>query len=210
MHIVPDLLPHIDPRAEVKLSFGRRKIRPGEFVDSRLSEYPGKLDIQTFEKGEKLVSIAFMDPDVPDMEHDTFVSRCHYLASNISISPTNGVIRLRELPTSSDNILPWLPPFAQKGSPYHRIAVFVLEQANGQVVDASSLKAATKREGFSLRGLCSKHKLHPIGMHLFRTQWDEGTAGVMQRAGLGGSDIEFRRKRVEPLPYKKKDGERYR
>lgn len=50
----------------------------------------------------------------------------------------------------------------------------------------------------------------PFGVHLFRTQWDDGTAGVMQRAGIPGWDVEFKRKRIDPLPYKRLKEERYR
>jgi large subunit ribosomal protein L35 len=45
---------------------------------------------------------------------------------------------------------------------------------------------------------------------LFRSRHDEGTAGVMQRAGIPGGDVEFKRKKIEPLPYKKLPGSRYR
>jgi len=34
--------------------------------------------------------------------------------------------------------------------------------------------------------------------------WDEGTAGVMERAGIEGADIEFKRKKVIPLKPKQK------
>ena len=66
------------------------------------------------------------------------------------------------------------------------------------------------RENFNLRAFADRFNLTPIGADLFRTKWDEGTQGVMRRAGVVGWDVEFRRKRVEPLPYKRKGGERYR
>ena len=68
----------------------------------------------------------------------------------------------------------------------------------------------TRREGFDLRGFVQNHGLKSVGVDLFRTVWDEGTAGVMRRAGIVGGDVEFKRKRVDPLPYKRLKGERYR
>ena len=49
MYIVPDLLSHLDPTAQVSLGFGRRNVQPGEFVDSRVSEIPARLNVQVFD-----------------------------------------------------------------------------------------------------------------------------------------------------------------
>ncbi|MCJ1375742.1 hypothetical protein MMC20_006979 [Loxospora ochrophaea] len=210
MSVVPDLLPHLDPVAEVKLAFRRRNVQPGDFVDSRVSEIVPKLDVQVFDKGERFVSIVVVDPDVPNLETDGFDNRCHFLATNVSISPAATSLPLSRLSKDTQVLLPWLPPFAQKGSPYHRMAVFVLQHQEGATLDVPLLQKKLKRDGFSLRNFITAHKVKPIGVYMFRSQWDEGTADVMQRAGIEGAHLELRRKRVEPLPYKKKDGARYR
>ena len=210
MHIVPDVLPHLDPTAEVNLGFGRRNVQPGEFVDSRVSEGPARLKIQVFDKGERLVTIVVLDSDVPNVEKDRFDYRCHFLATNITLSPTITSIPFRHLSPSSQIVLPWLPPHAQKGSPYHRLSIFVLQQPEGKSLDVEALRAKEQRHGFNLRSFNDRHAVKPIGVHLFRTIWDDGTAGVMTRAGLEGTDVELRRKKPESLPYKKKDGARYR
>lgn len=206
--IVPDALAFFEPTADVRLAFRNRSVQPGEFVDSRVSEVPPRLNVQVFDKGERLISIVVIDGDVPSLENDNFTSRCHYLAANIPLSPTGTSVPLSHA-TEEQLVLPWLPPFAQKGSPYHRYAIFVIQQQPGQVLDISALKTKTQRDGFSLRKFCMgtlKHgnRMEPIGVNLFRTQWDEGTAGVMERAGVEGADIEFKRKRIEPLKQKQK------
>lgn len=215
MHIVPDMLPHLDPTAEVSLAFGRRNVKPGEFVDSRVSEIPARLNMQVFDKGERLVSIAVVDPDVPDEKRDSFASRCHFLAVNVPLSPTATSIPLSKLKKKDHIVHPWLPPYAEKGAPYHRLAVFVIQQddaGNGASLDIKALREnpKNKRDGFKIRQFVDKKPLKPIGMHLFRSKWDEGTDGVVTRAGVEGMDIEFTRKKPEKLPYKKKDGARYR
>ncbi|CAF9938056.1 MAG: hypothetical protein ALECFALPRED_007491 [Alectoria fallacina] len=215
MHIVPDMLPHLDPTAEVSLGFGRRNVQPGEFVDSRVSVIPARLNVRVFDKGERLVSIAVVDPDVPDEERDSFGSRCHFLAVNVPLSPTATSIPLSKLKKEEHIVHPWLPPYAQKGAPYHRLAVFVLQQddvGRGASLDIKALRdnARNKRDGFQIRRFVDKKPLRPIGMHLFRSKWDEGTDGVVTKAGIEGMAIEFKRKKPEKLPYKKKDGARYR
>jgi len=218
MYTVPDMLPHIDPTAEVGLAFGRRNVQPGEFVDSRVSEVPGRLRVQVFDKGERLVSVVVVDADVPDEKEDTFGSRCHFLAVNIPISPTSTSIKLAELSENDQIIHPWLPPFAQKGAPYHRLAIFIIQQDTEDAnqdprIDPEHLRRdkGYQRDGFTMRRLLTKEKaVQPIGVHLFRTRWDEGMDGVMLRAGIEGVNIEYTRKKPEKLPYKKKDGARYR
>lgn len=208
MHVVPDILPYLDPITEVTLAFGTRAVQPGEFVDSRISEIPAKLRVQVFDKGERLVTIAVVDPDVPNAATDAFEYRCHFLAVNVPVSPTSTSVPLSRL--GAQTALPWLPPFAQKGAPYHRLAVFVLQQADGAALDLEAVKTKVQRDRFNLRSFNDRYSLLPVGVNMFRSQWDEGTKGVMTRAGVEGADIEFQRKKPEKLPYKKKDGERYR
>jgi large subunit ribosomal protein L35 len=208
MHVVPDILPHLEPVAEVKLAFGRRNVFPGDFVESRVSEKPPRLRVQVFDQGERLVSIVVVDPDIPNEEKDAFDYRCHFLALNIPISPTSTSVPLSKL--GSQTVLSWLPPTAQKGAPYHRLSIFVLQHPNNQALDLDAVRKKTRREGFNLRKFIDRHRLTPVGAHMFRSQWDEGTAGVMARANLPGAEIEWHRKKPEKLPYEKKDGARYR
>lgn len=209
-HIVPDILPHLDPTAEVSLGFGRRNVQPGEFVDSRVSEIPARLNVQVFDKGERLVTIAAVDPDVPDEHEDAYTTRCHFLAVNIPISPTSTSVPLSKLKKDDHVIMPWLPPYAQKGAPYHRLAVFILQQ-EGEALDLETLKnKSNRRDGWKLRGLMNTKHLKPIGIHIFRSKWDEGTDGLVARHNIEGANVEYLRKKPEKAPYKKKDGSRYR
>ncbi|KAL8786175.1 MAG: hypothetical protein Q9213_002945 [Squamulea squamosa] len=212
MHIVPDVVSYLDPTAEVRMFYGRRNIQPGDFVESQNSETPPRLHIQVFDKGERFVSIVVVDPDIPNVGTDSFDSRCHFCAINIPISPTSTSVPLARLPDDAQTIRPWLPPHAQKGSPYHRLVVFILEQTDGQRLDPQVLKRTLESQGahFNIRSYMDRIHSKLTGIHLFRTKWDDGTAGVMQRAGIEGADIELKRKKPEKLPYKKKNPERYR
>jgi large subunit ribosomal protein L35 len=202
LSIVPDLLPIFEPTAEVKLAFKQRSVQPGDYVDSRVSELAPRLKVQVFDKGERLVTVVVVDGDVPLLEQDSFMHRCHYLATNIPLSPADDSLPLSRM-QENQLVLPYLPPFAQKGSPYHRYSVFVLEQSPGKVIDVKSLKGL-KRDSFSLRSFTHKQELKPIGVGIFRALWDEGPAGVMARAGIEGADIEFKRKRIPALKPKQK------
>jgi large subunit ribosomal protein L35 len=211
MYVVPDVLPLLDLTADISISFGRKTVHPGEFVDSQISETAPTLDVQVFDRGPRLVTIVAMDADVPNPEKDNFDFRCHFIGTNIELSPSKPTISLKDLP--SENVaLPWMPPHAQKGSPYHRLTFFVLQQPEGKVMDVASIREKEPRLGFNLRGFNQKHKVKPVSATLFRTVWDDNTAQVMKRAGIEGSDVMFKRKKPEALPwqYKVKDGARYR
>ncbi|KAF2014849.1 PEBP-like protein [Aaosphaeria arxii CBS 175.79] len=212
-NIVPDLVPALVPTADVDIAFGRKTIAPGEYVDSITSESLPRLNVQSFEPGEKLITVVVVDADVPVADKDGFSYRCHFAAANIPISPTQTSVPFTRIQHQDNKItdeaarsiaLPWVAPWAHKGAPYHRLVVFVLEQNEAKPVDTQSI-AKTKRDGFILRSFIDRFQLKPIGATLFRTKWDENMAGVMQRAGLDDQiNIEFKRKRVEPLPYKKR------
>lgn len=211
--LVPDLLPTLDPVADVDLAFGRKSVAPGEFVDSAISEKLPRLSVQTFDGAQKLVTVIVVDADVPIPEKDSFGYRCHFIASNIPIAPDQTSIPLNTFEQQERKLedveakkiaLPWLAPWAHKGAPYHRMTVFVLEQKDAQALNVGKI-SETQRKDFILRSFIDKHKLKPIGATLFRTKWDESMAGVMQRNGLENEvNVEFKRKRIEPLPYKKR------
>lgn len=211
MKVVPDVLPHCEPIVDAKLYFGKKQVQPGDYVQANVSTVAPKLDVQLFEKGEKLVTIAVVDPDVPNVEADSFDFKTHYLAVNVPISATSTKVDLAQLSADSQVVLPWLPPVAQKGSPYHRLSVFIMEQKDSQPLDFAAVKAKeTDRDNALLRTLQARYHLKAIGAHLFRTQWDDTTLEVMNQIGFSEADVELRRKKVEPLPYKRRNPSTFR
>lgn len=196
-HIVPDLLPKLEPTADVQLFFRRAKIPPGATVPSLVSEVPPRLRVQVFDSGPRLVSVVVVDADVPDLEEDSFTKRCHFMAANIPLDPATNSLPFSKLP-ADQLAVPWLPPFAHKGSPKHRLSVFLLEQAGP--VDMAKLRELYKSShdavGFSLKSFRDKFTMKPVGFNIFRVEHDESTAAVMARHGIPGGDLEFRRNRV--------------
>ncbi|KAM0340860.1 hypothetical protein ACHAPU_010276 [Fusarium lateritium] len=218
-NIVPDVLPKLEPTADVQLYFRKLKIPPGQIVDSLVSENTPRLRVQVFDQGERLVSVVVLDSDVPNPDSDTFGKRCHFLAANIPISPTDTSLPLSKIKAKDQLALPWLPAFSQKGAPYHRLGIYLLEQEPGVKLDVAKLKELySQREGFSLKSFRDKFRATPFGFNMFRSVWDENTAAVMARHKIPGSDIEFRPTRVHSLkpPVKprgweaKRQGPKYR
>jgi large subunit ribosomal protein L35 len=219
-NIVPDIIPKLEPTADVQLYFRKMKIPPGQIVDSIVSEKPPRLRVQTFDdKGERLVSVVVIDSDVPNLENNNYSKRCHYMAANIPISPTDTSVPLSQIKGDDQLAVPWLPAFAQKGAPYHRLGIYILEQKSGEKLDVAKLKELySSRDGFSLKSFRDKYNLHAFGFNMFRTEWDDNTAAVMARHNISGAEIELRPTRVHSLkpPVKprgweaKRQGPKYR
>ena len=243
MHVYPDVLAPFEIQYDVGVSFGRKEIEPGVFVHSAMSEQPPRLYIQPFDKGERYVSVIIMDPDVPNIETDSFDQRCHFMAVNVPIGPTNTRVSITELMgaidmekkgegesyeskeqetaiveqpkrKAGDVIHPWLPPYVQKGSPYHRFCVIVLQ--HNRQLDPSTVKEGSQfdkpEKDVNVNSIRKKFGMRPVGGFLWRTGWDSGTDALMERLGTQGISEELKRKRIEPLPYKWRPSfsERYR
>ncbi|KZZ92856.1 Phosphatidylethanolamine-binding protein PEBP [Moelleriella libera RCEF 2490] len=232
--IVPDVLPKLDPRADVQLFFRRAKVAPGDVVPSLTSEVAPRLRVQVFDPGQRLVTVVVVDADVPALESDGFTKRCHYLAANIPLSPADTSLPLGRIRADDQLAVPWLPAFSQKGAPYHRLGIFLLEQRPGETVDVAKLRelygnnnkdnsqpgddGSSSSSSFSLKSMRDKFGLTPFGFTMFRAVWDENTAAVMARHGIPGADVELRPTRVYSLkpPVKprgweaKRQGPKYR
>ncbi|XWW98109.1 hypothetical protein V2A60_006105 [Cordyceps javanica] len=209
--IVPDVLPKLEPVVDVQLYFDNAKVPPGSVVPSDVSERVPRLKVQAFDdRGERLVTVVVVDADVPDVDNDGFFKRCHYVAANVPVSPARPAVALSLLTEGASDAkqqqqlaVPWLPPHATKGAPYHRLGIFVLEQPDGGAapVDAGKMADlyAQARDRFSLKSFRDKFGLTPVGFSMFRSEWDEHTASVMSRHGLAGADVELRPRRVYSL-----------
>ena len=209
LKVVPDVVPNCDPILDIQIKWGRKLVQPGDFVQSTLSEQPCQLAIQSFEKEPKLITIAVVDSDVPNIAEDKFDCRCHFLATNIPLVPDAPLVDLASL-TADHVIVPWLPPHAQKGTPYHRLSIVVLQQKDNIAIDTAAAQQNIHVSDFSVRRLMTRHLLKPIGATLFRIKWDETMAEVMARAGIEGAHMELKRVKVQPLPYKRRNPSTFR
>lgn len=207
--IVPDVVPSFDPTMDVQLSFHGRQIEPGETILSLVSETPPNIRVQVFDDRKRLVSIVVMDSDVPNAESDSFGRKLHFMAANIPLDCLTKNISLNMLLAKKRHKVAagWIPPVSQEGAPYHRLSVWILEQPEAKPLPVSKLKAhyAQKRDGFSLQEFRGRTKgARPIGFNMFRSEWDESTAKVMERHQIPGAEIVFRHRRVHSLKPPKK------
>jgi large subunit ribosomal protein L35 len=189
LNIVPDILPQITPSVEVRVGFGfhNHQVLPGVMVDSFWSELPAKLRIQVFDAGKRLVTIALIDADA-HVVGDGPKQRCHFLAANVNISPTQSSIQLSRL-AKAQVIFSWLPPYSEDAA-IHRLSLIVLQQS--ELIDDKILRNSLQRDHFDLPKFNDTHSTWPVGIQVFRCTKDRNTAKVMARAGLGNGPVEPR------------------
>ncbi|KAG0236918.1 phosphatidylethanolamine-binding protein [Mortierella sp. GBAus27b] len=189
MFVTPDLLPSFTPSLNVQLDFGPGSLakNDGESVPSTVNNYfetgsfllPGKtikeprINVTSFHSEPKYYTIALIDPDVPDVERESFKQNIHWLLTNAQLSATQAEVNK----DSVSVVLPYIPPHPPKGMKYHRYTLLVAEQPNGGQekiqVDPSQITRET-----TLRELCLQHNLEVKGLTFFREVWDKDVTRI--------------------------------
>lgn len=175
MYVIPDAYERFKPTAEVLLRFGNEELEPGKFVPNNISALAPVIEINSFSGKKNLYTIILFDLDVPDLENDSFKVYLHWLICNISISPTDTFVQ----PSKGTVLAPYIPPHPQKGSPYHRYTLLVFEQ----VKEISNDHDIT-RNRFNVNQFASLNNLKVVGIHFWRSVWDEHVDKVMSDAQL--------------------------
>ncbi|ANB15063.1 mitochondrial 54S ribosomal protein YmL35 [Sugiyamaella lignohabitans] len=204
LHVIPDTLPTIDPRADVKLQFPtviNKWVTPGEVLRNAVCTRTPIVKIQEFQQipDNSLYTVLIVDPDTPDIANDGYTTTLHWAVTNIPLSNTSPVVDLAK----SDELIPFLPPHPDKNGPTHRYCLWAFRQAdpstsvNATSTPLGSPTVATRRieiaandvslarENFGIRAFVSAHNLDPVGAHVWRCTYDQSTESVREKFGLG-------------------------
>ncbi|KAF9086046.1 hypothetical protein BGX29_001641 [Mortierella sp. GBA35] len=184
MFVTPDLLPGFTPSVNVQLDFGAGSI-PSEtkvtdgYFETGSYLLPGKtisepkVNVTSFHPEQRYYTVALVDPDMPDIENETYKQQLHWLIANVPLSATQTELAKEK----ADVVLSYLPPHPPKGTKYHRYTLLLAEQPNeGQdkiQMDASQISRET-----TLRDLCSHFKLDVKGLTFFRQVWDKDVSKI--------------------------------
>lgn len=190
LHVIPDTLPTLEPRANVSLQFPgvvNKWVEPGKLLRTSVAAKRPVLKIQEFEKiaPGSLYTVLIVDPDTPDLMNDSFKTTLHWAASNIPLSNDNHSVDI----SKADELVGYLPPHPEKNSPTHRYCVWVFRQETENPdtnitrvnVDAEDLE----RDYFDIRYFVDKYGLDPVGAHVWRCDFDRSTDEVREKFGLG-------------------------
>lgn len=184
MHVIPDTMPTIDPRAAVRLQFPgfvNKWTEPGKLLRNAICAQTPIVEVQEFEKIKEntLYTIVVVDPDTPDIPRDRYKTTLHWAVSNIPLSNTQHRVDL----SKSDELVPFLPPHPEKNGPIHRYCLWAFRQPNGEKISPKSEDLG--RDNFDIRKFAETEGLDAVGAHFWRCGYDLSTQQVRDKYGLG-------------------------
>lgn len=197
---IPDTLPTLNPKADVNVKFLNhttinRWVEPGTLLSSNATTYPPTVKIQEVEDVDtknQLYTVLLVNPDVPDLENDSFKTHIQWGLSNIKVDYNDNVIGPKRLleDSSINELIDYYPPVPEKNTPTQRFITWVFRQP----------KEITEKIGereFDIRSYVDQHNLEAIGAHVWRSAWDTNVNNVRELYGLP-KGIVFGRVRVVP------------
>ncbi|KAL4401892.1 mitochondrial 54S ribosomal protein YmL35 [Malassezia pachydermatis] len=175
MHVLPDVVPSVQPTVDLEVLFGTGNgigdhggeggsILPGVFLDPARTLEPPSIRATVFHPDERKYTLMLVDPDVPCEETQSFQTYVHWLVKDVPLS-----LEKNAIPEGHAALLPYIPPHPQRGTPYHRYTMLLFEQT------AESTVAEIPREAMDVSAFASAHQLKLAGIHFWREQWTDKT-----------------------------------
>ncbi|KAK9899746.1 PEBP-like protein [Cystobasidium minutum MCA 4210] len=174
MNIVPDLIGHIAPQVDLRVSLKGGYVEPGSFINPNQTIKAPKLKVQVYHPEERLYTLLMVDPDSPDAATDGFRTKCHLAVANIPLSATVDSIDL----SAGRTLLSYTPPHPEKGTRYHRYTYLLLEQS--QALPDQTVVSEEHIKDFDVRSFAAEHSLEPVGVTFFRQVWDQDVPTIFK------------------------------
>ncbi|KAH9958667.1 phosphatidylethanolamine-binding protein, partial [Lactifluus volemus] len=188
MHVIPDILPVLEPSVDLRVVFpeatpkdvlrtrSKRRTSPveaGVFLVNEQTRQPPKLYTTVFHPEPRLYTLLMVDPDVPDEGNQTLKTYLHWLQPNITLSATSAGL----LPPSAHT--PYIPPHPARGTPYHRYVLLLLPHAD-PAAKLSLPPGPLERDTFDVRDFVKEHALRTDGggAFMWRAVWDEESSRI--------------------------------
>ncbi|KAF9934729.1 hypothetical protein FBU30_000587 [Linnemannia zychae] len=184
MFVTPDLLPAFTPSTNVQMDFGpgsipaEAKVTEGYFetgsylMPGKTTNEP-KVNVTSFHPEQRYYTVILVDPDMPDVENETYKQQLHWLIANVPLSSTQTELNKE----NADVVLSYLPPHPPKGTPYHRYTLLLAEQPNGGQ-DKVQIDATQISRESTVHELCSQFNLEVKGLTFFRQVWDKDVSRI--------------------------------
>ncbi|EDO14832.1 hypothetical protein Kpol_364p4 [Vanderwaltozyma polyspora DSM 70294] len=188
LHVIPDTLPTLEPKAEINIKFpyssGLNKwIEPGEVLSSNTTYLPPVFKIQeydTVDPEKQLYTILIVNPDVPDLENDTFKTSLAYGLTNLKVSYNDNMVDSRKF-DDSNVLTEYVAPTPDKNIGKQRYCVWVFRHANDKKLAKPS---DLDTDNFNIRAFVEENGLTPIGAHVWRSEWDSNVNIIREKYGL--------------------------
>ncbi|GEQ68016.1 hypothetical protein JCM33374_g1682 [Metschnikowia sp. JCM 33374] len=203
-HVIPDTLPTLEPRADVRVKFGHNTnsefgdwVVPGTKLPAFAAARPPTVSVQEFETVDNasgLYSVVLVNPDVPDLQTNSFKTSLNYGLYNVPLTFSDNTISPGKLLTNPEYVFQQYEPLVpEKNSPVQRACLWVFRQNK----PLESLEFNSKN--FDIRAFAEDHELHAIGAHMWRQEFDRSVAKVREEYGLPQGRVFDPVRGTEPL-----------
>lgn len=202
LHIIPDTLPTLIPKAKVDVKFpfstGLNKwIEPGEILSTNTTCMEPAIKVQEFDTVDmtkQLYTILIVNPDEVEISTDSFRTTLNYALTNIKIGYNDNLIDARKFVNKKQNVLKeYKPPVPEKNAGKQRFAVWAFRQHNP--IDNKVISDTLDVENFDIRKFAGANKLLPVGAHVWRSKWDTNVKRVRELYSMPEGRI-FSKERV--------------
>ncbi|KAF9438098.1 hypothetical protein BGZ76_009791 [Entomortierella beljakovae] len=187
MFVTPDVLLPFTPSIDVQLNFGpgsapknesgaqlpNNHFETGSFLLPRNTINEPKVNVTSFHPEQKYYTLMMVDPDVPDVENQTFKQQIHWLVANIPLSATENELNKE----NADLVLSYIPPHPPMGTKYHRYTLLLAEQPN-EGKDKIEIAADQVSRDTTFLELSSRYNLSAKGVTFFRQVWDKDVSKI--------------------------------
>ncbi|KAG2737016.1 hypothetical protein G9P44_001106 [Scheffersomyces stipitis] len=199
LHMIPDTLPTLDPKVDVKVKFPHNVkeefadwVVPGTVLPAFAVSQPPTIQIQEFETVEEknLYSIVLVNPDTPDLKTNSYSTTLQYGLANVPLDNVDNVIDTSKLFSQGEKFTfkDYQPLVPEKNAQTQRACLWVFRQFEELTLGDIA------RENFDIRDFASKNNLTAVGAHIWRQRFDRSVNYVRNKYGLGEGRV-FRRVR---------------
>ncbi|ODV60479.1 mitochondrial 54S ribosomal protein mL38 [Ascoidea rubescens DSM 1968] len=195
LHVIPDTLKTLDPKCEVHLRFFNetginKKIEPGEILSSHVTYKQPTLNVINFESipENSLYSVLIVNPDVPDLEYNTYKTSLNWCLVNIPLSNNDNIIDYKKINEETE-MIDYLPATPEKNIPLSRLCVWVFKQNENKKLDTESVKLMITRDEFDIREFVESNGLTAVGAHVWRSKWDRNVPNVRKIYNLPKGNV---------------------
>lgn len=189
LHAIPDTMPTLDPRVNVHIKFPfstgtNRWVEPGTLLSSKATALPPVFKIQEYEQlniSAQRYTILVVNPDIPDLERDSYKTALCYGLSNIQIGYNDNLVDARKF-NESQVLVKYSPPVPEKNAGVQRFCVWIFRQPLSSMIEWND--ELWDKNHFDIRSFAKHFDLDPVGAHIWRSEWDLNVQNVRRQYGL--------------------------
>lgn len=203
LHVIPDTLPTVEPRADVKVQFCHNTaaefsgyVVPGLRMPTFAVARPPTVKVQEFRSSQSsgLYSLVIVNPDVPYLAGNTFRTLLNYGVYNVPLNFVENVISPAQLQHTPERVFfQYRPLVPEKNAPTQRACVWVFRQ------ERQLPKVSFDADNFDVRGFANEYGLDAIGAHVWRQDFDRSTNAVREQYGMARGVVYDSKRSTKPL-----------